>query len=140
VFTRSGTIWSQQAYLKASNPGQSDEFGGAVSLSADGNTLAVGARNEDSNTTGVGVDENNDLALGSVAVYVFRRTGKVWIQQAYLKASNTGAQDSFGHSVSLDGSSRTLAVGAPLEDSNARGVGGDESNNLATNSGVVYLY
>src|SRR5689334_3768830 len=35
------------AYIKASNTSKDDQFGGAVALSADGNTLAVGAINED---------------------------------------------------------------------------------------------
>jgi hypothetical protein len=48
VFSRSGSDWSHQAYVKASNTGVNDEFGDSVSLSDDGNTLAVGAWNEDS--------------------------------------------------------------------------------------------
>ena len=51
VFVRSGTTWTQQAYLKASNTGVSDQFGYSVSLSGD--TLAVGAFSEDSAATGV---------------------------------------------------------------------------------------
>src|SRR5262245_49661002 len=43
VFTRRNNTWAQQAYIKASNPGQSDKFGFVVSLSQDGNTLAVSA-------------------------------------------------------------------------------------------------
>src|SRR5262245_6016441 len=48
VFTRSGTTWAQQAYLKASSPDADDDFGRAVAISQDGNTLAVGAVGEDS--------------------------------------------------------------------------------------------
>lgn len=36
------TTWSQQAYVKASNTEANDLFGMSLSLSADGNTLAVG--------------------------------------------------------------------------------------------------
>ena len=43
IFIRNGSIWSQQAYVKASNTGRGDQFGTAVTLSADGSTLAVGA-------------------------------------------------------------------------------------------------
>ena len=46
-------------------------FGGAVALSADGNTLAVGARGEDSNATGVNGDQNDNSAQASGAVYVY---------------------------------------------------------------------
>src|SRR2546422_6369245 len=41
VFARRNNTWTQQAYIKASNPRQSDKFGFVVSLSQDGNTLAV---------------------------------------------------------------------------------------------------
>jgi hypothetical protein len=69
VFTRSGTIWSQQAYLKASNTGAGDDFGYAVALSGD--TLVVGANTEDSNATGVGGNQNDNSAVDAGATYVF---------------------------------------------------------------------
>jgi hypothetical protein len=71
VFTRSGTTWTQQAYVKALNTGASDQFGYSVALAGD--TLAVGARDEDSNGTGVnsGAQANNG-ASASGAVYVFQ--------------------------------------------------------------------
>jgi hypothetical protein len=56
----------------------------------------------------------------------------------YIKASNTDADDYFGLSVSLSGD--TLAVGAPLEASSARGVNGDQSDNRAPDSGAVYVF
>ena len=138
VFTRSGTAWSQEAYLKASNTDLRDHFGHSISLSGD--TLAVGAHGEDSNATGVGgsQSDNGGLSFNSGAVYVFTRSGTAWTQQAYLKASNTGRGDQFGYSVSLSGD--TLAVGAHNEDSNATGVGGIQSNNSAGNSGAVYVF
>ncbi len=133
--------WSQQAYLKASNTGAWDLFGDSLSLSGDGNSLAVAASWEDSKAGGVGGDQSNDDAGNSGAVYVFvRDTEKTWSQQAYLKASNTGAWDLFGDSLSLSGDGKTLAVGASGEDSKARGVGGDQSNDDARDSGAVYIY
>ncbi len=140
VFTRTGTTWAQQAYIKASNTGGSDEFGSSISLSSDGSTLAVGAYNEDSNARGVNEDENNNSASNSGAVYVFTRTGTDWTQEAYIKASNTGEGDFFGYSVSLSGGGGTLAVGAVGEDSNVRGVNEGENNNSASNSGAVYVF
>ena len=77
-------------------PTQDDYFGYSVSLSSDGNTLAVGAINEDSNATGIGGDEGNNSAPYAGAVYVFSRSGTTWTQQAYVKASNTDADDQFG--------------------------------------------
>ena len=135
VFTRAGTAWSRQAYLKASNIGANDQFGHSVSLSGD--TLAVGARFEDSSATGVGGGQRDNNARDSGAVYIFTRSGGTWSHQAYLKASNTNDDDQFGHSLSLSGD--TLAVGAYQEDSSATGIGGDQTNNGARDSGAVYI-
>src|SRR6478735_3361004 len=133
VFTRTGGVWSQQAYLKASNAGAGDQFGVAVALAGD--TLAVGALGEAGGSTGINHGDNNN-APGSGAAYVFTRTGGVWTQQAYVKASNTGGQ--FGSGVALAGD--TLAVGAPFEDSNATGIDGDHNNNNAQTSGAAYVF
>jgi hypothetical protein len=140
VFTRSGTTWSQQAYVKASNTGAGDEFGYAVALSSDGNTLAVGARFEDSAATGIGGDQADNTAGNSGAAYVFTRGGTTWSQQAYVKASNTGASDEFGIAVALSGDGNTLAVGAYLEDSAATGIGGNQADNSSGDSGAAYVF
>ncbi len=155
---------SQQAYLKASNTEGHDQFGTGVAVS--GNTVAVGADAEDGNGVGINADsdfdgipdsqdsngfpdansngipdfqENNDLA-DSGAVYIFVRTSNGWAQQAYLKASNAGAGDAFGHNLDLDGD--ILVVGAWLEDSNATGVtiGSSSTNDLAPSSGAAYVF
>jgi len=139
VFTRSGAVWSQQAYIKASNTGSDDAFGWSVALS--GETLAVGAYREASQATGVNGDQADNNRSKAGAVYVFTRTGATWSQQAYLKASNTGADDSFGYSVALDGD--TLAVGAYREASQATGVNGGpgaEADNGAANAGAAYVF
>ncbi len=128
VYTRAGNSWSQQAYLKASNTSSADRFGQKVALSADGNTLAVGATGEDS------------AATDSGAVYVFSRTGNDWAQQAYVKASNADAEDRFGGALALSADGNTLAVGTPSEDSNATGIGGDETNNTAPDFGAIYVF
>ena len=140
VFTRSGTTWTQQAYVKASNTGVTDHFGPSVYLSSDGNTLAVGAADEDSSATGIGGTESDNTATDSGAVYVFTRSGTTWTQQAYVKASNSAGGDGFGGSVSLSSDGNTLAVGSWLEDSSATGSGGDQTNNAVSASGAVYLY
>jgi hypothetical protein len=69
---------------------------------------------------------------------VFTRDGAAWSQQAYIKASNSDADDFFGWSLALSGDS--MAVGAYREDSSATGVGGDQGNNDLPDSGAVYLY
>ncbi|HCE94016.1 MAG TPA: integrin [Acidovorax sp.] len=140
VFTRSGSTWSQQAYVKASNTQSGDRFGTSVALSGDGNTLAVGAHLEDSNATGINGDQANNSANNAGAVYVFTRIGSTWSQQAYVKASNTGADDHFGFSVALSDDGNTLAVGAYWEASNATGINGDQANNSASAAGAAYVF
>ena len=135
VFTRSGTTWSQQAYLKASNTGVFDQFGYSVAVSGD--TAVIGAFAEDSSTAGVNSTPNED-ALGSGAAYVFTRSGSTWTQQAYLKASNTEANDVFGISVAVSGD--TAVIAAPREASNATGVGGNQADNSAAFSGAAYVF
>jgi hypothetical protein len=136
VFTRSGATWTQQAYIKASNTEANDRFGESIALSGD--TLAVGAKEEDSAATGIGGDQADNTASSAGAVYVFTRSGTTWAQQAYLKASNTTALDDFGSALGLDGD--TLAVGALFEDSAATGVNGDEADETAASAGAVYLF
>ena len=140
VFSRSDGQWQQQAYVKASNPSAYGFFGSDVSLSSNGNTLAVGARFEDGGTTGINGDQNDDSAHDSGAVYVFVRNGQSWQQQVYLKASNTEALDEFGDALSLSADGNTLAVGAFLEKSSATGVDADQSDNSARDAGAVYVF
>ena len=140
VFVRSGNSWLQQAYIKASNSESNDAFGSSVSLSADGNVLAVGAANEGSSAKGVAGDQtNNDMEFAG-AVYTFARTSNQWAQTAYVKASNTGVGDKFGASVMLSADGRTLAVGAPEESSSAKGVGASQANDAALEAGAVYVF
>ncbi len=136
VFVRNRDSWSQQAYLKASNPGTFDSFGVSVAISGD--TVVVGANAEDSNATGVNGDQNDNSISGSGAAYVFVRTGTNWSQQAYLKASNPGAFDSFGFRVAVSGD--TVVAGALSEDSNATTINGNQSDDSATNSGAAYVF
>ena len=148
VYVRRGDTWTQQAYIKASNSGGSDMFGLSLSLSRDGNTLAVAAPWEASAATGVNGNQNDDSIPQAGAVYVFTRAGGAWSQQAYIKASNTGRKgtgddiegDQFGFSLSLSGDGRTLAVGAVSEDSNAIGIDGAQNNDTAASAGAVYVF
>jgi len=136
VFVRSGTTWSQQAYLKASNTGAGDAFGSAVAISGD--TIVVGAPNEASAGIGIDGNQNDNTAINAGAAYVFVRTGTNWVQQAYLKASNTGAEDQFGNFVAI--SADTIVISAHYESSSATGVNGNQNNNNAIRSGAVYVF
>src|SRR5262249_42765895 len=136
VFTRTGGVWTQQAYLKASNTDAGDEFGTSVALYGD--TLVVGAPLEASSATGVNGNQADNSVPNSGAVYVFTRTSGVWTQQAYLKASNTDAGDGFGTSVTLIVD--TLAPSTTLDPTSATGVNGNQADNSALNSGAVYVF
>jgi len=148
VFVRSGTTWTQQAYLKAFNPGNSALFGGSVAIS--GETIVVGTASslariafnavggEGANNTGVNAFVNAGGAPKSGAAYVFVRSSNLWSQQAYLKASNTDANDGFGQSVSISGD--TLVVGAWNETSAATGVNGNQADNSSPLAGAAYIF
>lgn len=137
VFVRNNGIWTQQAYLKASNARNANgyRFGNSAAISKD--TIVIGSIGESSNATGVNGDQT-DRSTFSGAAYVFIRNNGIWSQQAYLKASNTGLQDDFGYSVAI--SRDIIAVGAPSEDSQAIGVYGDQIDNSAQQSGAVYVF
>jgi hypothetical protein len=145
VFTRRGNAWTQQAYVKASNTGEAgtadtfgdgDQFGGAIALSDDGNTLAVGAHAEDS----AGYDNQQDNSQSSAgAVYVYNRTGAAWNQTAFVKAANTDGGDMFGYSLSLSADGRTMAVGAFDEDGSALEPNGPVNNGRG-GAGAVYVF
>jgi trimeric autotransporter adhesin len=145
VFMRTGTVWNQQAYVKPSRNGNSVggsyAFGRSVALSGDGRTLAVGATGDDSDLTGVNSPgaSNTDMS-DSGAVYVFARPDDVWLQQAYVKASNTSQADGFGLTLALSTDGSTLAISAIGEDSNATGANGDQFNDGAPESGAVFVF
>lgn len=136
VFERTNGLWSQQAYLKASNTDQGDRFGSAVAIS--GELLVVGAASEDGNEMGVNVDGTGNSRTDSGAAYVFGRSSGIWSQEAYLKASNADVHDAFGTSVAL--SSNILIVGAVNESSSATGVNGNESSDSASKAGAAYVF
>lgn len=140
AYVYTGASWTQESILTASNAGTNDMFGSAVAINGDGKTIAIGAPSEASNATGVGGNGADNSANGAGAAYVFFRDTTTWAQQAYIKASNTEAFDSFGVSVALSANGNTLAVGAPFEASNAKGVGGSQADNSATSAGAAYTY
>jgi hypothetical protein len=140
VFVRSGTTWSQQAFIKASNTGFNDWFGSRLALSGDGNTAVIGASLEDGNARGINGSQTNDLANEAGAVYLFTRVGSAWRQEAYIKGSNTEAFDEFGSSMALDRTGRTLVATARGEDGSAAGVNGNQGDNAAAEAGAAYIF
>jgi hypothetical protein len=112
VFIRTGSTWTQQAKLLASDATQYDWFGNSVSL--EGDTALIGAAD----------DEDNGAGSGSA--YIFTRTGTTWTQQQHLLASDGAAQDNFGLPVCLDGD--TAFIGAFYDPAHG------------PNSGSVYVF
>ena len=112
VFVRSGTTWSQQAKLTASDGAAGHGFGAAVALTGD--TAVIGAG-------------------GANASYIFKRVGTVWTQQPKLTGA---AGDGFGCAVAVSGDS--ALIGAPSKTSNAgaayvfKSAGGDWSSPTST--------
>src|SRR4030095_14827556 len=121
-------------------------FGSSLALSADGTRLAV--TDFLSSLEGAGVmpgpaPNTVPATLFHGAVYFYERNGpsiNPWKLKSLVKAPRPGEGDRFGLSVAVAGSGRTLAVGARAEDSNARGIDGDQTNESATDSGAAYVY
>ena len=142
VFKRVGTNWSQEAYLKPSNLDSMDNFGFTASIH--GNMAVVGSRSESSNQTTItnGTHSSSDnSANSSGAAYVFKRTGVLWAQEAYLKSPNSESVDCFGTRVSINGN--TIVVGAPYEDSNQTTISNGttaSADNSFSMSGAAYVF
>ena len=115
VFVRRGNEWESQAYIKASN--HTSFFGQTISLSFDGNTLAVTAAMDNSCATGVNDFTTTTTCTLSDAAYVFHRTGSSWAQQAYLKRAPSSTElerfVSFGALLSADGN-KLVAFGETI--------------------------
>ena len=111
VFTKVFGVWSQESKLIASDGAANDEFG--ISVAVDGDTVVVGARQDDTSNG---------------AAYVFTKVSGVWSQKAKLTASDGAGNDEFGISVAVDGD--TVVVGAHQNDA-------DTNNN---NEGAAYLF
>src|SRR5215813_3155703 len=124
VFTRNGTVWTQQQKLIADDGAEGDQFGRSVAISGD--TLAVGAPFG---------DIGGNFSQGSA--YVFTRSGAVWTLQQKLTADDGEAGDFFGLAVALNGD--TLVVGA-VNDHIGGNVGalGQGSAYVFSRSGTVW--
>ena len=140
VFTRSGTVWTQEAYLKPAAIGTTqnfDNFGESIAVSGD--TVVVGASDEDSSTTGVNTTPD-EAGPESGAAYIFTRNESTWTQRAYLKPTTIGtsqAGDGFGQSVAISGDS--VVIGAPGEDSSTTGIN-SSPNESAAGAGAAYIF
>lgn len=137
VWVREPAGWVRQAYLKSGAPHPGAEFGNAVDLSHNGNTLVVGSQGDDADEQGV-----VDAALHdrSGAGHVFQRDAGAWMQTTYLKAPVADKYDHAGYAVAVSGDGLTIALGAYREDGAGHGVGGDPLDNSLTEHGAVWLF
>lgn len=105
VFVRNGNSWAQQGskLVGTGNVGAAYQ-GSSVSLSADGNTAAIGGRGD------------NSL---QGAVWIFTRSGTTWTQQGskLVGTGNTGAAWQ-GISTSLSADGNTLILGGYSDNTN----------------------
>ena len=143
VFRKVSGSWVQEAYLKAPNAEEDDQFGTAVAISGD--TIAVAALAEDNSTTGVqngAITTDNASAASSGAVYVFTRSGSTWSFQSYLKPAVITTSMTCGRTLALN--IDTIAVGCDGDASDVGGIvngaAGGAVNSNATQAGAVYVY
>jgi len=109
VYAWNGTAWVQRGADIDGEAGD-DTSGFSVSVSSDGETLAVGATSND------GAGSN----AGHVRVYTW--SGTAWVQRG-LDIDGEAAGDSFGFSVALSNDGESFVVGGPLNDDGASGAG-----------------
>ncbi len=129
--TRAGlNSLNQRTYIKASNPDPEDRFGTDISLHDE--ILLVGAPWEQSSATGIDGNQTDNAINEAGAAYVFDRIGNTWFQSSYVKASNTGAEDRFGWSLSV---ANSLAIGAPGEQSL-----NNQQDNSGSGVGALYVF
>ncbi len=104
VYTRSGSTWTQQQRLVASDGLVGDYLGASVAISGD--RLVLGAERADA---GVG---SPTVVADAGAAYAFQRSGGIWSQQTKLIPATFSQDDNFGISVAISGA--TIAVGQPF--------------------------
>ena len=112
VFVRSGSTWTEQAKLTASEGIPDDRFGYSVALAGD--TAFVGAR------------YGGERGVRSGSVYVFVRSGTSWSEQGELIPADGSSEGGFGVVVAVSGN--LALIGAPYDD------------DLGTASGSAFLF
>ena len=102
-FHRTGTTWSAASELAPIVNDESEDFGIAVAISADGAVAAVGAPGQ--------------LAVGAGAAYVFNAAGSTWAQEAKLVSAVPVSGSGLGRAVAVAGGQ--ILVGSPFDNGGA---------------------
>lgn len=112
VFARTGTVWTEQQILYASNPSDNDTFG--MSVSVEGDTIVVAAYSEDTGFNNAG------------AAYIFKYIDDTWVEKQMIQGSDLEAEDSFGRILSMSGN--TIVVGTYHDD------------DMGADAGAAYIF
>ena len=98
IYQWSGSVWTQKG-ADIDSEAAYDESGKSVSMSSDGNTVAIGATSND----GVGQD------AGHVRIYQW--SGSAWTQKG-ADIDGEAEYDYSGYSISMSSDANTVAIGA----------------------------
>jgi hypothetical protein len=141
VYQWDGASWLRETNFPLPPDAAPSRTFGPLALNRAGNLLAVAEQNALENGAGVAPTSMPGSASRG-AVYMWRRDDRTatWGLRSVVKSPNPGVGDGFGAWIALCGTGNALAVGANGEDSNARGVDGDRTNNNASAAGAAYLY
>jgi len=132
IFEKIDGEWIQQAYIKAEDRAELEEFGFAVALAGD--TLVVGARGYELS----GPENSSYTNHHQGSAYVYSKKDDEWSFDIKLTAPFPTGGDHFGEAVAID--ENTIVIGSHLEDGDSQGQNGDQDTNIGPNSGAVYIY
>lgn len=118
IFIRSGSTWTEECTIMASDIAGSTAFGTSVSINSNGSIVGIGAASATIGTFS-----------GAGAAYIFSRSGSTWSQSAKVNASNRQTNDYFGNSIAIDNSGTFLLVGNPYSDPGS-----------VANAGAAYIF
>ena len=118
IFSRSGTVWTQEAMLTASNLAANAVYGSSVDIDSLGDRIVVGAW---------GAKPGALNSAGSA--YVYLRTGTSWTEETIITASDVAAESRFGSSVAISDSGAKITIGASYANVSA-----------TVDAGQFYLY
>lgn len=127
VYARSGSGWTQQAFLTAADGTANANFGKSVGVSGD--TIVIGANSDD-----VGANANQGSA------YIFNRANSVWTERKKLINNDGAAIDNFGISAAINGNK--VVIGSFSTDIAALSTldGTGNTGNAGVNQGAAIFF